>query len=395
MKHSFNILILFIILSTLIIPGSVDAQDSGVKAVLFYGPTCPHCHKVITEDLPLIWQMYNVNVQMYYSPDYDEESEQSPALVGILGDQLSILYVDVSTEIGSQLFTSALEMFDALAEGYVPTLIVGETRLVGGISIPEQLPAIIEQGLAQGGIDWPAIPGLDQAISELMPIPTENSASTENPGNDNTESVAQPGNTTEPTMLELFKQDPLGNGLSVVVLLGMLVSVGFVFSSFRNPRNLRNPRNPAPIHWVILPILVLGFVVAGYLSYVETTGTEAVCGPVGDCNTVQNSSYAVLLGIIHIGTLGIIGYIAIAIAWVLTRFSSRRIADYALMAIFAMAVFGTLFSIYLTFLEPFVIGATCAWCLTSAVLMTAILILSVKPATHAYARIRKSIMKRR
>ncbi len=395
MNRVIKSLILFIILSALIVPGSADAQDGGVRAVLFYGPTCPHCHTVITEALPLIWQMYDDNVKMYYSADYDEESEQSPALVGILGDQLSILYVDVSTEIGSQLFTSALETFEALAEGYVPTLIVGETRLVGGISIPEQLPAIIEQGLAQGGIDWPAIPGLDQAVSELTPVPSENSASAENPENDNAESVQQPANTTEPTMNELFNQDTLGNSISVLVLLGMLVSIGFVFNSLRNPRTLRNPRNSVPIHWVILPLLILGFVVAGYLSFVETTGSEAVCGPVGDCNTVQNSSYAMLLGIIHVGTLGIIGYIAIAIAWIASIISSRRIADLALLAIFSMAMFGTLFSMYLTFLEPYVIGATCAWCLTSAVLMTTILLLSVEPAAHAYARIARPRKKRR
>jgi uncharacterized membrane protein len=38
-----------------------------------------------------------------------------------------------------------------------------------------------------------------------------------------------------------------------------------------------------------------------------------------------------------------------------------------------MVVFGTLFSVYLTFLEPFVIGATCIWCLSSAVVMTLLL----------------------
>jgi uncharacterized membrane protein len=37
------------------------------------------------------------------------------------------------------------------------------------------------------------------------------------------------------------------------------------------------------------------------------------------------------------------------------------------------ALVGVLFSIYLTYLEPFVIGATCAWCLTSAISMTLIL----------------------
>ena len=48
-----------------------------------------------------------------------------------------------------------------------------------------------------------------------------------------------------------------------------------------------------------------------------------------------------------------------------------------------MAAFGVLFSVYLTFLEPFVIGATCAWCLTSAILMTALFWLSLAPARAA------------
>jgi hypothetical protein len=38
----------------------------------------------------------------------------------------------------------------------------------------------------------------------------------------------------------------------------------------------------------------------------------------------------------------------------------------AARALLGMTTFGTLFSIYLTFLEPLVIGATCAWCLSSA-----------------------------
>jgi uncharacterized membrane protein len=51
----------------------------------------------------------------------------------------------------------------------------------------------------------------------------------------------------------------------------------------------------------------------------------------------------------------------------------------AALALVIMAVGGTVFSIYLTFLEPFVIGATCAWCLTSAILMTVLLWLTVTP----------------
>jgi len=41
------------------------------------------------------------------------------------------------------------------------------------------------------------------------------------------------------------------------------------------------------------------------------------------------------------------------------------------------ALVGTVFSMYLTALEPFVIGASCMWCLSSALGMTAVLWLAM------------------
>ncbi|MCK5794824.1 MAG: hypothetical protein KAH12_08950, partial [Anaerolineales bacterium] len=46
------------------------------------------------------------------------------------------------------------------------------------------------------------------------------------------------------------------------------------------------------------------------------------------------------------------------------------------LGLFGITLFGLLFSIYLTFLEPFVIGATCIWCLSSAVIMTILFLLA-------------------
>jgi uncharacterized membrane protein len=54
-----------------------------------------------------------------------------------------------------------------------------------------------------------------------------------------------------------------------------------------------------------------------------------------------------------------------------------------------MTAIGTIFSIYLTFLEPFVIGATCAWCLTSAIIMTILMLLTVSPAKAAFSEFTK------
>jgi len=69
------------------------------------------------------------------------------------------------------------------------------------------------------------------------------------------------------------------------------------------------------------------------------------------------------------------------------RFPASQERVYALLldpaalagwALVGLTLIGTLFSMYLTFLEPFVIGATCAWCLTSAVILTLLMLLSVR-----------------
>jgi uncharacterized membrane protein len=59
------------------------------------------------------------------------------------------------------------------------------------------------------------------------------------------------------------------------------------------------------------------------------------------------------------------------------------------MAVFGMTAFGVLFSLYLTFLEPFVIRAVCAWCITSSVIMTLLMLLSLKPARQSIQKLKK------
>ena len=128
------------------------------------------------------------------------------------------------------------------------------------------------------------------------------------------------------------------------------------------------------------PLLCLaGLGVAGYLTYVETQAVQAICGPVGDCNTVQSSPYARLFGVLPVGVLGFMGFLAILAAWLYPRLRRDRWARYAPLPVLGMTVFGVLFSIYLTYLELFVIKAVCIWCLTSAVIMTLLLLLSLNP----------------
>ncbi len=134
---------------------------------------------------------------------------------------------------------------------------------------------------------------------------------------------------------------------------------------------------------VFIPLLsVLGLGVALYLTYVETQNVAAVCGPVGDCNTVQASPFAELFGFLPVGLLGAVGYVAILISWFARRRSEGTVGRLAPLAVFGMALFGVLFSIYLTYLELYIIKAVCIWCLTSAVIMSLVLALSVGPVVE-------------
>ena len=66
-----------------------------------------------------------------------------------------------------------------------------------------------------------------------------------------------------------------------------------------------------------------------------------------------------------VGFIGIGGYLAMLGAWVWGRSGNAT----ARLLLLGMAAVGVVASIYLTWLELFVIEAVCMWCLSSAVIM--------------------------
>ena len=402
-----NRLICILIILAIIVPIAAPASaDDGpvVQAVLFYSPSCGHCHKVIQEDLPLLYEKHNSQEEWFIVGEVpDEESGELPSIVGLMGDTLQILYINAATPLGSELFGNALIQFEVPENRYgVPNLFIGETELVGSLEIPELLPGLIDEALEQGGVAWPDIPGLDEAIEALVPLqelePTAEASGDGTPTAAGNQTEAAPTGEPSPTqgvdftadnltVRQKFQLDPVGNSLSVGVLIGMIASLAVMAVRWRDQKKTKKRLK---LHWVVPLLALVGLVVAGYLAFIESTGGEAVCGPVGDCNTVQQSEYAFLFGVVSVGLLGMLSYIAILSAWLIDRWGSEQLADLAQVAIFLMAFVGTLFSIYLTFLEPFVIGATCAWCLTSAVVITALMLISANPARDALVRLRSS-----
>jgi uncharacterized membrane protein len=179
-----------------------------------------------------------------------------------------------------------------------------------------------------------------------------------------------------------------GVELAAVVMVGMLAALvyaGFVFVRAWYGHGGKPASPPAWMDALIPGLAIVGLGVAGYLAYVETQAVPAVCGPVGDCNAVQASPYAKLFGVLPVGVVGIIGYVAILLAWLWGRLRSDRLADYAPLVILGMAVLGVLFSVYLTYLELFVIHAVCMWCLASAVIMMLLMLLALPPALASFA----------
>jgi uncharacterized membrane protein len=130
---------------------------------------------------------------------------------------------------------------------------------------------------------------------------------------------------------------------------------------------LAEPDPVTPVRGTLgLPLLLLALAsmaVAGYLLGVRMLGAAPACGPVAGCDTVAESSYAIVFGI-PVAAWGL-GYSAIV---ALAAFAWWRTADSrALMGAYGLALLGTLGVAYLTYLELFVIHAICIWCVAYAV----------------------------
>ena len=114
---------------------------------------------------------------------------------------------------------------------------------------------------------------------------------------------------------------------------------------------------------ILAALLALaGIGVATYIAIAESGGGAPKCLAGGHgCQTVAESRYSHLAGI-NVAVIGIAGY-ALLLAAALVPGDLGRFGG------FLTALVGFGFSVYLTYLELFVIDAICQWCVASAVLM--------------------------
>lgn len=117
----------------------------------------------------------------------------------------------------------------------------------------------------------------------------------------------------------------------------------------------------------VAAVALIGVFVATYLLLYKLGAFGTILCGTGGCEAVQNSPWAYFLGV-PVAGWGVAGYLtilAVALAGIQPRFAAARWVPIALLGLTGTAL---AFSIYLSALEEFVIGAWCQWCIVSAVL---------------------------
>jgi uncharacterized membrane protein len=280
-----------------------------------------------------------------------------PALFESYRGRLQVSGIDVSQDAGAAVYREAVQRLGLSPElegGVV--VVVGDRLLVGLIEIAGGLGDNFPDLAADpSAARWPSLPGLREL---LAPGLEEVAARVAEEG---VTPMEQPG---EAGSGGGYTPDDIANALAVVVLFGMIVVLVHALMRLRRQDGKTGPGAML----ALLLTLIAGLVISAYTSYTALADVAPVCGPVGSCGTVQDSVYSKLFGI-PMGVVGLVGYALILLSWLVAmRFSPNGGGWYWLP--WGFALFGVLFSIRLTALEPFVIGATCLWCLGSAVSIT-------------------------
>lgn len=121
-------------------------------------------------------------------------------------------------------------------------------------------------------------------------------------------------------------------------------------------------------------LAVIGTALSGYLTYIHYSGALALCLGAGGCETVQTSRYAEIAGL----PVALLGLFAFAAVTVLAAIRLREGAsDRMLTGIFGITLGGSLFALYLTYLELFVIHAICPWCVVVDSVMVALFAVTI------------------
>ena len=127
---------------------------------------------------------------------------------------------------------------------------------------------------------------------------------------------------------------------------------------------------------IALVAAIIGALDSVYLSWVKLSHNQTLCAPgLRDCFTVNTSRFSEIYGI-PIALFGLSAYLLI-IAILLFESRNTFLQENARMALFGISLVGVLYSIYLSYLEAYVILAWCPYCVLSAVMILIVFAISI------------------
>ena len=124
-------------------PETEPTNENAIQGWYFYANDCPHCLAVLEDFLtPLIQEK---------------------------GDLVDIRLLEISDPIYYEALLSVEAHFNVdAASRTIPTLVIGDQILIGETEIQTQLTALVEDGIAEGGIAFPDVEGIDP--SQLISV---------------------------------------------------------------------------------------------------------------------------------------------------------------------------------------------------------------------------------
>jgi len=126
---------------------------------------------------------------------------------------------------------------------------------------------------------------------------------------------------------------------------------------------------------IVAALALAGIFISLYLTLYKLGVIGELSCSIGSCETVNTSKWSTFLHL-PVALWGLLFYIevfVISLVGTIPRFENEPFVSVLLVA---EAAIGVLFSAWLTYLELAVIHAICIWCVTSAVVVTAILFVS-------------------
>jgi uncharacterized membrane protein len=133
---------------------------------------------------------------------------------------------------------------------------------------------------------------------------------------------------------------------------------------------------------IVAALALAGIFISLYLTLYKIGVVGELSCSIGSCETVNTSRWSRFLGL-PVAAWGLLFYLdvfAISVAGTSERLETSTTIS---MILVIQSVIGVLFSAWLTYLELAVIHAICIWCVTSAVIVTLIFLVSVADLREA------------